>query len=97
MEDIQNIRLAYGISQENLAVASEITQSYLSNIESGTANPTHDILEKIKDGLKELGNIPEHVTITVEDSEDAGPTLKHEPSQENGTGEKVEETKVPWE
>lgn len=47
-------RLLYGISQNKLAVTSEITREYLSNIETGKVNPSADLLVKIDDTLELL-------------------------------------------
>jgi len=43
MEELKEKRLAFGISQNKLAVASGITRQYLSDIETGKAVPTEQV------------------------------------------------------
>ena len=40
IKELKEKRLAYGVSQNKLAVASHITRPYLSDIETGKAVPT---------------------------------------------------------
>jgi transcriptional regulator with XRE-family HTH domain len=49
---IQELRLGKGMSQEDLALKSDINKNYLSDLERGTRNPTIFILKKIADGLE---------------------------------------------
>lgn len=51
-EKIQILRKKKGLSQEQLAIASDIDRSYLAEIEQGKANPTFKTLNKIARGLR---------------------------------------------
>ena len=48
---VSNLRLAKGLSQENLAETTGLDRSYISRIERGAANPTFITLNKIAEGL----------------------------------------------
>jgi transcriptional regulator with XRE-family HTH domain len=50
---IRRRRNAMGISQMELADRADITQKYLSEIESGRRNPSVDCARRICDGLQE--------------------------------------------
>lgn len=50
-QEIQRTRLAYGISQNKLAVATGISRPYLSEIETGKIQPSLHIKQKIQDTL----------------------------------------------
>lgn len=47
VHDLKNKRLAYGVSQNKLAVASGITRQYLSQIETEKVIPTNDVKETL--------------------------------------------------
>lgn len=51
-EKIANFRKKQRLTQEELALASDIDRSYLAEIENGHANPTFKTLFKIARGLK---------------------------------------------
>ena len=44
---VHELRIAHGLSQEQLALMAEITPSYLGQIERNIKNPTVRIIEKI--------------------------------------------------
>lgn len=47
---VKNLRMKYGISQEDLAIKSNLTQSKISNMETGNGyHPTIDSWYKIAD------------------------------------------------
>jgi len=48
---IKELRKQRGLSQEDLAVRSHMSQSYLAQIESGTTNTTLKFMVKIAHGL----------------------------------------------
>ncbi|MDF2855587.1 MAG: transcriptional regulator [Neobacillus sp.] len=50
-QEIQRTRLAYGISQNKLAVAAGISRPYLSEIETGKIQPSLHIKQKIQEAL----------------------------------------------
>ena len=50
-QEIQQTRLAYGLSQNKLAVAAGISRPYLSEIETGKIQPSLQIKQKIQDTL----------------------------------------------
>ena len=45
IKELREKRIAYGISQGRLAVASGITREYLNKIESGKMKPSKELLE----------------------------------------------------
>lgn len=47
IKELKEKRLAYGVSQNKLAVASHITRPYLSDIETGKAVPTQQVKEDL--------------------------------------------------
>lgn len=49
---IRVARAAKGLSQKQLAAASERDQSYISKLESGKRAPSQRVLQAIADGLK---------------------------------------------
>ena len=53
IKELREKRIAYGISQGRLAVASGITREYLNKIESGKMKPSKELLETLQ---KELEN-----------------------------------------
>jgi transcriptional regulator with XRE-family HTH domain len=48
---IREIRLAAGVSQEELAARCGLDRTYLSGVERGVRNPTVSVVEKIASGL----------------------------------------------
>jgi len=52
IEELKEKRLAYGLSQNKLAVASGITRPYLSDIENGKAIPTEQVKESLLQSLE---------------------------------------------
>lgn len=48
---VQRLRHAHGLSQEELAHAAKIHQTYLSGVEGGKRNPTVLVLERIAKAL----------------------------------------------
>ncbi len=50
-KNIRRIRIKKGISQEQLAMRTGVTQSHISRIESGNFNPTLDTIAKIAEAL----------------------------------------------
>lgn len=54
--NIVSLRKLKGISQERLALDSDMSVSYLRAIEHGEANPTIDTLSRIADTLQEPFN-----------------------------------------
>ena len=48
---VQQLRRARGLSQEDLAHAARIHQTYLSGVESGKRNPTVVVLDRIATAL----------------------------------------------
>ena len=47
IKKLREKRIAYGISQGRLAVASGITREYLNKIESGKMKPSKELLETL--------------------------------------------------
>ena len=45
--EFRNRRIAYGVSQNKLAVSAGITREYLNKIESGKMKPSQEIREKL--------------------------------------------------
>ena len=50
--DFKEKRLAYGVSQNKVAVAAGITRQYLNRIESGGAAPSEEIKENLLAALE---------------------------------------------
>lgn len=50
-DDIKALRLAAGLSQEELALAAEVDRSYVSQLERGVANPSLIILYRVSAAL----------------------------------------------
>lgn len=48
---IKSLRKSRGVSQEGLASQSEMTRTYLAQIESGKVNPSIGKIKKISDNL----------------------------------------------
>lgn len=48
---IRRRRLALGLSQSELALRSEIDRTYMSDVESGTRNPSLGVVERIAEAL----------------------------------------------
>ena len=48
---VRNIRMASGISQEELAVRSGLHRTYVGDIERGERNPSYESLVKLAEGL----------------------------------------------
>jgi transcriptional regulator with XRE-family HTH domain len=51
-QNLRRIRLQKGLSQEELAATSGVSQQYLSGLENGLRNPTLELLHRIADALK---------------------------------------------
>lgn len=51
-KELKNKRLTYGLSQNKLALASGITRSYISDIETGKAIPTLKLKEILNSALE---------------------------------------------
>lgn len=49
--NVQDLRRAKGLSQEELAHQAEIHQTYLSGVETGKRNPSLTVLERIAKAL----------------------------------------------
>lgn len=49
--NIRRVRVAKGISQDDLALEAEIERSYVGHLERGKKNPTVETLEKIARAL----------------------------------------------
>jgi transcriptional regulator with XRE-family HTH domain len=49
---VKQIRLEHGLTQERLAIAAGLSQTYLSGVESGSRNPSIKTLSKIAKALK---------------------------------------------
>lgn len=45
--NLRKLRVAAGISQENLAVDAGLDRTYVFRLERGTDNPTVDVLDKL--------------------------------------------------
>lgn len=52
IKDFKEKRLAYGVSQNKLAVAAGITRQYLNKIESGSAAPSEELKENLLQALE---------------------------------------------
>ena len=50
-QNVQRIRRAKGLSQEELSHRADIHQTYFSGVESGKRNPSALVLERIAKGL----------------------------------------------
>jgi transcriptional regulator with XRE-family HTH domain len=50
--NLRRLRVAVGVSQENLAVDAGIDRTYVSRLERGLENPTVAVLEKLSRALK---------------------------------------------
>lgn len=50
--NLRRIRVAQGLSQERLALDSEVDRSYLGGLERGVENPTVEVLDRLADVLK---------------------------------------------
>ena len=62
IKELREKRIAYGISQGRLAVASGITREYLNKIESGKMKPSKELLETLH---KELARFNPEVPLTT--------------------------------
>ena len=62
IKELREKRIAYGISQGRLAVASGITREYLNKIESGKMKPSKELLETLH---KELARFNPEVPLTM--------------------------------
>ena len=49
--NIAELRTRAGLSKTTFALMIGVSRLYLGNIESGAANPTVDVLERMADGL----------------------------------------------
>jgi transcriptional regulator with XRE-family HTH domain len=50
--NVQRLRQARGLSQEELAFEAELHRTYISGVERGVRNPTVTVLAKIAGALK---------------------------------------------
>jgi len=50
--NVQQLRRARGLSQEELAHRSDIHQTYLSGVETGRRNPSIQVLQRIATALE---------------------------------------------
>ena len=62
IKELREKRIAYGISQGWLAVASGITREYLNKIESGKMKPSKELLETL---YKELARFNPEAPLTM--------------------------------
>ena len=62
IKELREKRIAYGISQGRLAVASGITREYLNKIESGKMKPSKELLKTLH---KELARFNPEVPLTM--------------------------------
>lgn len=62
IKELREKRIAYGISQGRLAVASGITREYLNKIESGKMKPSKELLETL---YKELARFNPEAPLTM--------------------------------
>ena len=49
---LKQLRLEAGLTQEKLSIATGISQTYISGLESGTRNPSIKTLDKLAKALK---------------------------------------------
>lgn len=49
--NLRRLRVAKGISQDDLALSADIERAYVGHLERGTKNPTIETLEKLADAL----------------------------------------------
>ncbi len=54
LQQLKEKRLAYGLSQNRLAVATGITRQYLSDIETGKVKPSEDLQQSLLEALERL-------------------------------------------
>ena len=52
LQHLKEKRLAYGLSQNRLAVATGITRQYLSDIETGKVKPSEDLQQSLWEALE---------------------------------------------
>ena len=62
IKELREKRIAYGISQGRLALASGITREYLNKIESGKMKPSKELLETLH---KELARFNPEAPLTM--------------------------------
>ena len=62
IKELREKRIAYGISQGRLALASGITREYLNKIESGKMKPSKELLETLH---KELSRFNPEAPLTM--------------------------------
>ena len=62
IKELREKRIAYGISQGRLALASGITREYLNKIESGKMKPSKELLEML---YKELARFNPEAPLTM--------------------------------
>ena len=62
IKELREKRIAYGISQGRLAVASGITREYLNKIESGKMKPSKELLNTLQ---KELAKFNPEAPLTM--------------------------------
>ena len=63
IKELREKRIAYGISQGRLAVASGITREYLNKIESGKMKPSKELLETLH---KELASVIPKLSVSCQ-------------------------------
>jgi transcriptional regulator with XRE-family HTH domain len=49
--NLRRLRVATGLSQENLAVDAEVDRTYVSRVERGRENPTVAVLERLAEAM----------------------------------------------
>ncbi len=60
--NIQRLRRAAELSQEELGARADVHQTYLSQLEGGKRNPSIDVLERLAKGLKvDIAELFQHV------------------------------------
>ena len=51
-ERVRALRLARGLSQEELGARADLDRTYVSGVERGVRNPTVSVLESLANGLE---------------------------------------------
>ena len=57
LQHLKEKRLAYGLSQNRLAVATGITRQYLSDIETGKVKPSEDLQQSLWEALESVNEL----------------------------------------
>lgn len=50
--NLRRLRVAKGLSQDDLAYASQVERAYVGHLERGTKNPTVDLLQRLAQSLE---------------------------------------------